>query len=199
MTPSHSTPTGQSSEAPVMTPAEIGALARRIGRPVVLVGLMGAGKSTVGRKLADLLGTGFVDADEAIETAAQRSVSEIFASHGEAYFRDGERRVIARLIAERHGVIATGGGAFVDAETRALILEKGITVWIRATVDTLVRRTARRNSRPLLRDGDPRAILSRLADERDPIYRLAPIHVNSEDGPHQATALRILEGIERWL
>lgn len=182
-----------------MTPAEIGALARRIDRPIVLVGLMGVGKSTVGRKLADLLDTGFIDADEAIETAAQRSVSEIFAAHGEAYFRDGERRVIARLMAEGHGVIATGGGAFVDAETRAMILEKGVTVWIRATVETLVKRTGRRNSRPLLREGDPQAILNRLADERDPLYRQAPIHVNSEEGPHHATALRILEGIERWL
>lgn len=182
-----------------MTPAEIGALARRIDRPIVLVGLMGVGKSTVGRKLADLLDTGFIDADEAIETAAQRSVSEIFAAHGEAYFRDGERRVIARLMAEGHGVIATGGGAFVDAETRAMILAKGVTVWIRATVETLVKRTGRRNSRPLLREGDPQAILNRLADERDPLYRQAPIHVNSEEGPHHATALRILEGIERWL
>lgn len=182
-----------------MTPAEIGALARRIDRPIVLVGLMGVGKSTVGRKLADLLDTGFIDADEAIETAAQRSVSEIFAAHGEAYFRDGERRVIARLMAEGHGVIATGGGAFVDAETRAMILEKGVTVWIRATVETLVKRTGRRNSRPLLREGDPQTILNRLADERDPLYRQAPIHVNSEEGPHHATALRILEGIERWL
>ncbi len=199
MMPPPFTPSGPNGEAPVMTPAEIGALARRIDRPVVLVGLMGTGKSTVGRKLAHLLGTGFIDADEAIEAAAQRSISEIFASHGETYFRDGERRVIARLMAERHGVIATGGGAFVDAETRALILERGVTVWIRATVDTLVRRTARRNSRPLLRAGDPKAILSRLAEERDPIYRLAPIHVNSEEGPHHATALRILEGIERWL
>ena len=182
-----------------MTPAEIGALARRIDRPIVLVGLMGVGKSTVGRKLADLLDTGFIDADEAIETAAQRSVSEIFAAHGEAYFRDGERRVIARLMAEGHGVIATGGGAFVDAETRAMILEKGVTVWIRATVETLVKRTGRRNSRPLLREGDPQTILNRLAHERDPLYRQAPIHVNSEEGPHHATALRILEGIERWL
>ena len=182
-----------------MTPAEIGALARRIDRPIVLVGLMGVGKSTVGRKLADLLDTGFIDADEAIETAAQRSVSEIFAAHGDAYFRDGEQRVIARLMAEGHGVIATGGGAFVDAETRAMILEKGVTVWIRATVETLVKRTGRRNSRPLLREGDPQAILNRLADERDPLYRQAPIHVNSEEGPHHATALRILEGIERWL
>lgn len=182
-----------------MTPAEIGALARRIDRPIVLVGLMGVGKSTVGRKLADLLDTGFIDADEAIETAAQRSVSEIFAAHGEAYFRDGERRVIARLMAEGHGVIATGGGAFVDAETRAMILEKGVTVWIRATVETLVKRTGQRNSRPLLREGDPQTILNRLADERDPLYRQAPIHVNSEEGPHHATALRILEGIERWL
>ena len=135
--------------------AEIGAIARRIDRPIVLVGLMGAGKTTVGRKLATLLGSDFVDADEEIERAAQQSIPEIFETYGEEYFRDGERRVIARLMGERDGVIATGGGAFVNDETRALILEKAIAVWIDCSVETLVERTGRRDTRPLLRDGDP--------------------------------------------
>ncbi len=118
------------THATAFTPAEIGGLARRIDRPVVLVGLMGVGKSTVGRRLAALLDTDFIDVDEEIERAADRSVAEIFEAHGEAYFRAGERRVIARLMEERHGVIATGGGAFVDDETRALIIDRGIAVWL---------------------------------------------------------------------
>jgi len=167
--------------------------------PVVLVGLMGVGKSTVGRRLAALLQRDFIDADEAIAAAAQRSIPEIFEQFGEAYFRDGERRVIARLIEEGHGVIATGGGAFVDPATRALILERAIAVWIDADVDTLVQRTARRDSRPLLKNGNPRDILGRLAAERAPFYGQAPIKVMSENGPHDLTARRIIEAIDQWL
>lgn len=178
---------------------DLAEIAARITRPVVLVGLMGVGKSTVGRRLAALLRRDFVDADEAIAAAARRSIPEIFEEFGEAYFRDGERRVIARLIEERHGVIATGGGAFVDPSTRALILERGIAVWIDCDVDTLVQRTAKRNTRPLLRNGDPRTILTRLAEERRPLYAEAPIRVLSEDGPHEATARRIIEAIDQWL
>lgn len=182
-----------------LTPAEIGAIARRIDRPVVLVGLMGVGKSTVGRKLAGMLQTDFVDADEAIEQAASLRVAEIFDRFGEAYFRDGERRVIARLIEEGHGVIATGGGAFVQDETRALILEKGIAVWIDCDIATLVERTGRRDDRPLLRDGDPAEILTRLSRERAPFYAEAPIRVESGRGPQHDTACQIIEGIDRWL
>lgn len=178
---------------------DLAEIAARITCPVVLVGLMGVGKSTVGRRLAALLRRDFVDADEAIAAAARRSIPEIFEEFGEAYFRDGERRVIARLIEERHGVIATGGGAFVDPSTRALILERGIAVWIDCDVDTLVQRTAKRNTRPLLRNGDPRTILTRLAEERRPFYAEAPIRVLSEDGPHEATARRIIEAIDQWL
>lgn len=181
------------------TQAEIGAVARRIDRPIVLVGLMGVGKSTVGRKLASMLQTDFVDADEAIEEAASMRISEIFDRFGEAYFRDGERRVIARLIEERHGVIATGGGAFVNAETRALILDRGIAVWIDCDVATLVERTGRRNDRPLLRNGDPAEILTRLSREREPFYAEAPIRVESARGPQHDTARQIIEGIDRWL
>jgi shikimate kinase len=186
-------------ETAALTHAEIGAIARRIDRPVVLVGLMGAGKSTVGRKLAALLHADFVDADHAIEEAATMSVAEIFERFGEAYFRDGERRVIARLIEERHGVIATGGGAFVDPQTRALILDKAIAVWIDCDTATLVQRTGRRNDRPLLKTGDPAEILERLRREREPFYAQAPIRVASGDGPQFDTALQIIEAIDRWL
>jgi shikimate kinase len=178
---------------------DIAAIAARITRPVVLVGLMGVGKSTVGRKLASRMARDFVDADDAIAEAAGRSIPEIFENFGEAHFRDGERRVIARLIDESHGVIATGGGAFVDPTTRALILERGIAVWIDCDVDTLVERTARRNTRPLLKNGDPREILTRLAQEREPFYAQAHIRVVSETGPHGDTASAIIEAIDQWL
>ena len=169
--------------------AAIAAIAARITRPVVLVGLMGVGKSTVGRKLAAMLGRDFVDADEAIVEAAQLSIPEIFETFGEAYFRDGERRVIARLIEEGHGVMAT----------RALVLEKGIAVWIDCDIDTLVERTARRGNRPLLKTGNPRDILTRLAHERTPFYQQAPIRVESKNGPHAETARAIIEAIGQWL
>lgn len=170
-----------------------------IDRPIVLVGLMGVGKSTVGRKLAGILKRDFVDADDAIEEAAQRSIGEIFEEFGEAYFRDGERRVISRLMEEKHGVIATGGGAFVDSETRALILDQAIAVWIDCDVDTLVERTSRRNTRPLLKNGDPKEILSRLYTERREHYAQAHVRVLSENSPHSDTAMRIIEAIESHL
>lgn len=190
---------------------EIAALARRIDRPIVLVGMMGVGKSSVGKRLANLLDCAFADADDEIEQSAQMTIPEIFDSFGEAYFRDGERRVIARLIAERvpsnddtmdHGgriVIATGGGAFCNAETRALILDQAITVWLDSDVDTLVERTARKENRPLLRDGDPREILGRLRAEREVHYAQAPIHVTSGSGPHVQTINKVLQGISQWL
>jgi shikimate kinase len=178
---------------------DLAAIAARITRPVVLVGLMGVGKTTVGRKLAAILGRDFIDADEAIVEAAGRSIPEIFDAFGEAHFRDGERRVIARLIEEGHGVIATGGGAFVDPATRAAVLDKGIAVWIDCDIDTLVERTARRTNRPLLKQGDPRAILIRLAQERAPFYADAHVRVVSETGPHADTARAIIEAIDQWL
>lgn len=180
-------------------PGSIAAIAKRITRPVVLVGLMGVGKSTVGRRLASMLHRDFVDADDAIAAAAQRSIPEIFETFGEAYFRDGERRVIARLIDEGHGVIATGGGAFIDPITRAAVLERAIAVWIDCNIDTLVERTARRSNRPLLKQGNPRDILTRLAQERAPYYAEAPIRVVSENGPHADTARAIIEAIDQWL
>lgn len=189
-------------QRPAITdPARISALAARIDRPIVLVGMMGVGKSSLGKRLASLLGFRFVDADDEIEKAAQMTIPEIFATHGEAYFRDGERRVIARLMTERGArmVIATGGGAFCNEETRAQILDKGIAVWLDSDVDTLVERTARKNNRPLLQGGDPREILARLRDERQAHYCQAPVHVHSGNGPHTDTLRKILEGIDSWL
>lgn len=188
-----------SAACPSPQDRDVAAIAARITRPVVLVGLMGVGKSTVGRKLAMMLGRDFVDADDAIVEAAQRSIPEIFATFGEAYFRDGERRVIARLIDEGHGVIATGGGAFIDPATRQRVLDRAIAVWIDCDTDTLVERTSRRPTRPLLQQGDPHAILSRLAAERAPFYAEAPIRVFSENGPHADTAHAIIEAIDQWL
>lgn len=184
-----------------LSAAEIEALARRIDRPVVLVGMMGVGKTSIGRKLSALLHVPFVDADEEIERAAQMSISEIFAQFGEEYFRDGERRVIARLIdgPGTRRVIATGGGAFVNSETRSLILEKAIAVWLDSDVEVLVERVGRKDTRPLLRQGDPREILTRLKAEREPAYAQAPIHVKSGFGPQSRTVGKVLKGISEWL
>ena len=167
-----------------------------LDRAVVLVGLMGVGKSTVGRRLAGRLGLPFVDADTEIESAAGMTIAEIFDRYGEAHFRDGERRVIARLIDGTPKVIATGGGAFINDETRALILDRAIAVWLDADIDTLVERTSRRNHRPLLRDRDPREVLVELAAKRNPIYAQAPIHVESRPAPHDATVKAILAALQ---
>jgi shikimate kinase len=174
---------------------------REANRPIVLVGMMGVGKSSVGKRLAAALDWNFVDADDEIEKSARMTIPEIFASHGEVHFRDGERRVIARLLRESGGrtVIATGGGAFCNAETRALILEKAIAVWLDSDIDTLVERTARKSHRPLLQQGDPREILTRLREERRPAYAQAPVHVISGNGPHGKTVARVLKGIGEWL
>lgn len=184
-----------------LSSAEIEALARRINRPVVLVGLMGVGKSSIGRKLAGLLHMAFVDADEEIESAAQMSIAEIFAQFGEAYFRDGERRVIARLMDQPgpRRVIATGGGAFVNPDTRALILNKAIAVWLDSDLDVLVDRVGRKNTRPMLQGGNPRDILARLKTEREPAYAEAQIHVMSSAGPQSRTVAHVLKGIAEWL
>ncbi|MET0250940.1 MAG: shikimate kinase [Novosphingobium sp.] len=188
-------------EAASLSAGEIGAIARRIDRPLVLVGMMGSGKSTVGRKLASVLGFAFVDADDAIEEAAAMPIADIFSRYGEAYFRDGERRVLARVIEEAgpRQVIATGGGAFADPRTRALILERAIAIWLDCDVDTLVERTARKDTRPLLRQGDPHAILTRLLAERGPAYAEAQLRVESRGGPQQRTLVAILRALAAWL
>ena len=182
-----------------LSDSEIRALAVRIDRPVVLVGMMGVGKSTVGRKLAQLLDLPFADADDEIEQAAQMSVTEIFDKFGEDYFRDGERRVIARLLDGGPSVLATGGGAFVQPTTRAMILERGIAVWLDSDVATLVERVGRRDTRPLLRDGDPKEIVTRLKAERESAYAEAPIKVTSQTGPHGEAVGRILQELGAWL
>ena len=186
-------------EQTTLSGGEIDALARRIDRPIVLVGMMGVGKTSVGRKLAGLLHLPFTDADDEIETAAQMSIPEMFERFGEAYFRDGERRVIARLIDGDRKVIATGGGAFVNPETRALILDKAICVWLDSEIETLLDRVTRKDSRPLLRQGDPRDVLTRLRSERAKFYAEAPIHVLSGSGPQTRTLAKVLKGIAEWL
>jgi shikimate kinase len=164
-------------------------------RPIVLVGLMGAGKSTVGRRLAKRLGLAFVDSDEEIEKAADRSIAEIFAGFGEPSFRDGERRVIRRLVAGEPKVIATGGGAFMDAETRALILERCIAIWLDADPETLAARVARRDTRPLVAGKDPLPLLRELAERRGPFYALAHFRVPSGTAPHERAVDLILDAL----
>jgi shikimate kinase len=165
---------------------------------IVLIGLMGAGKTTVGRRLAVAMKRPFHDADHEIERAAGRTVSEIFDDFGEAAFRDGERKVIARLLDEAPMVLALGGGAFVDPETRALVLDRAVSVWLQADVETLVQRVARRDTRPLLRDGDPTEILARLLTAREPAYAEANIHVDASAGSHQSTTDAILAALKEW-
>ena len=167
----------------------------RLRRTVALVGMMGAGKSSIGRRLAGKLDAPFHDADAEIELAAGCSVSGIFERYGESAFREGERKVIARLLREPPHVLATGGGAFIDQATRAEIASQAISVWLRAPVELLLARVGRRETRPLLRSGAPREVLERLLHEREPIYALADITVDSEDGPHQGSVERFLEAL----
>ncbi len=164
----------------------------RLNRTVALVGMMGAGKSSVGRRLATRLDVPFRDADSEIETAAGCTISEIFDRFGEEAFRDGERRVIARLLTETPHVLATGGGAFVDPQTRSAIKETAVSIWIKAPVEILVQRVKRRDTRPLLRHGDPRETLERLLKEREPLYAEADMIVESEDGPHALAVDRVI-------
>lgn len=165
------------------------------GRPIVLVGLMGVGKTTVGRRLAHRLRLPFVDADHEIELAAGMTVAEIFERFGEPYFRDGERRVIQRLVDGSPKVIATGGGAFIDESTRTMILAEAIAVWLDANTDVLAERVRRRDTRPLLRGRDAREVLAELAARRNPFYSLAHIRVGSQKAPHEATVSAILRAL----
>jgi shikimate kinase len=165
-------------------------------RTVALVGMMGVGKSSVGRRLATKLGVPFRDSDSEVEAAAGCSINEIFDRYGEAAFRDGERKVIARLLALPPHILATGGGAFIDEEIRQRIKDSAISVWIKAPAELLVDRVGRRNTRPLLRGGDPKEIIDRLLAEREPIYAQADVHVESGDGPHGAQVERILAALE---
>jgi shikimate kinase len=169
-------------------------------RSIVLVGLMGAGKSNIGRRLAARLGLPFFDSDPEIEAAAGETIEEIFANRGERVFREGERRVIARLLAQPVHVLATGGGAFMDPETRALIARRAISLWLRADLDVLLARVSRRSNRPLLKQGDPRVILAELIERRYPVYAEADVVVDSGAGSPEATVTRAIAALaaSRW-
>ena len=164
-------------------------------RSVVLVGLMGAGKTKIGRRIAARLALPFIDSDEEIEARAGETIEEIFANRGEAVFRDGERRVIARLLQEPMHVLATGGGAFMDPQTRRVIARRGVSIWLRADLDVLFARVSRRTNRPLLKAPDPRAVLAELIERRHPIYAEADITIDSGDGPPDATAARAIAAL----
>jgi shikimate kinase len=174
-------------------------LGNRLDRPVVLVGLMGVGKSTVGRRLARRLGLSFVDTDEEIEGASGYPAAEVFERYGEVAFRDGERRLVARLVQGDVRVIATGGGAYMDPGTRQFLNQRSITVWLDAPVEILAERTSRRDTRAQLRNGEPKLVLERLAAERRPSYEEAHIHVKSGDGAHKDVVDAIVEALEKHL
>ncbi|WP_372426354.1 shikimate kinase [Salinarimonas chemoclinalis] len=169
------------------------------GRPLVLVGLMGAGKSTVGRRLAVRLGLPFRDADTEIEEAAGMSIPDIFEIYGEAHFRDGERRVIDRLLREGAIVLATGGGAFMDDATRRAVAESGVSVWLRADLETLMRRVRKRSTRPLLQNPDPEGTMRALMERRYPVYAMADVVVESHDGAHEDVVEAVVTALEAHL
>ena len=174
-------------------------ISRLLGtRSLVLVGLMGAGKSTVGRRLAQSLKLPFRDADHEIEAAAGMTIPEIFAVHGEEHFRDGERRVIARLLQEGPIVMATGGGAFMNEETRGRIAEQGISIWLKADLDALMRRVRKRATRPLLQNPDPEGTMRRLMDLRYPVYATADITIDSHEAPHDKVVTELIKVLRHW-
>ncbi|MFT3988014.1 shikimate kinase [Aestuariivirga sp.] len=178
---------------------EAEAVRERLGRhSVVLVGLMGAGKSSVGRRLAEKLKLDFVDADHEIETAAGKSISEIFADHGEPYFREGERRVIARLLGNGAQVLATGGGAYINDETRARIQDNGVSVWLNAPLPLLMKRVMKRQDRPLLKADDPEAVMKKLIEARYPVYGQADVTVESRDVQHGHMVNDVIRALAQW-
>ena len=164
-------------------------------RSIVLIGLMGAGKTAVGRRLANRLELPFIDADTEIEVAAGQSIPEIFAEHGEAYFRQGERKVIARLLESGPQVLATGGGAYMNADTQANIKAHGISIWLKAELRVLLKRVGRRDNRPLLASGDPEAVMKTLMAERYPIYAEADVTVESRDVPHEVIVTAVIDAL----
>jgi len=168
-------------------------------RSIVLIGLMGAGKTAVGRRLASKLDLPFTDADSEIELAAGQTVSEIFAEHGEPYFRQGETKVIARLLQGGPQVLATGGGAYMDAHTRANIKARGVSVWLKAELPVLLHRVRRRGNRPLLASGEPNKMMRDLMEKRYPVYAEANITVESRDLPHDVIVSEVVDALSRWL
>ncbi len=188
---------GDSAAAPVVRdPLTSAGAGFRPCRSVVLVGLMGAGKTSIGRRLAQRLGLAFVDSDHEIETAAGCTIETIFEMYGERAVRDCERRVIGRLLDEPTQVIATGGGAFMDLETRGTVKARGLSVWLRADLDLLLHRVSRRANRPLLKRGDPREILSGLMAQRYPIYAEADVTVDTRDAPPDITVDAVIVGLQ---
>ncbi len=168
-----------------------------LSRSLVLIGMPGSGKSTIGRKIAAALGLPFVDSDKEIEAAAGMTVPQIFAQLGEPTFREGERKVIARLLGGERCVVSTGGGAFMDATTRALIKQKGLSLWLKADLTILIERTARTHDRPLLQGGDPAVILQNLMTKREPIFAEADVIVITQDNPISLTVASVLNALER--
>lgn len=190
-TQEHGPPEGLAADHPIRA---------RLGpRPIVLVGLMGAGKSTVGRRLAHKLGLSFRDADHEIEAAAGMTIPDIFAIYGEAYFRDGERRVIARLLQEGPMVLATGGGAYMSEETRTGIKERAVSIWLKADLEVLLRRVRKRSNRPLLHNPDPEGTMRKLMDVRYPVYAQADLTVESHEAPHDRVVNEVLKALKSWL
>jgi shikimate kinase len=169
---------------------------RKLEKTLVLVGMMGAGKTSVGRRLASTLGVPFRDADVEIEAAAGCTINEIFERFGEPAFRSGERKVIARLLSDPPHVLAAGGGAFIDTETRERIKERAVSIWLRAPIELLIQRVLRKDTRPLLRNTDSRATLERLLRDREPIYAEADIVVESDEGPHDVVVKRIVAALD---
>jgi len=191
--PGPSNPSDPSNSSPDETAQRIRA---SLGaRSLVMIGLMGAGKSAIGRRLGKRLGLPFVDADKEIEAAAGMTINEIFAEHGEDYFRDGERRVIARLLDDGPVVLATGGGAYMNEATRAEIADKALSIWLKADLDILMERVSRRDTRPLLKQGNPREIMRNLMDTRYPVYAGADMTIESRNVPHDIIVEEIVEAV----
>lgn len=179
---------------------QLAEIRRSLGeKSLVLIGLMGAGKSAVGRRLATSLNLPFTDADSEIEAAAGQSIGEIFAEHGEAYFRTGERKVIARLLENGPQVLATGGGAYMDPETRTAIKQHGISIWLKANLRVLMKRVGRRDNRPLLQVDNPETVMKRLMAERNPVYAQADITVESKEAPHEVMVSSIIDALSARL
>jgi len=188
------------TDVAIARPDDAALIAALGARSIVLVGMMGSGKSSIGRRLATRLAVPFVDADAEIEAAADgMTIAEIFEKHGEPYFRAGEARVIARLLDHGPQVLATGGGAFMNRDTRALIGQKGVSIWLKAELDVLMKRIKRRNDRPLLKSGDPAATLTALIAERYPVYAEADLTVLSRDVPHEAIVDEIVAALHQRL
>lgn len=185
------------TEAPMAVPAEL--LARLGGRSIVFIGLMGAGKTAIGRKVAQALGLPFIDSDHEIETVSRMTVPELFERYGEPEFRALEERVVGRLVKDGPQVLSTGGGAYMNANTRQAIARDGISVWLKADLDTLMARVARKPNRPLLKNADPRGVMQRLIDERYPVYGQCDITVMTRDAKREEIMAEVIGAIDQWL